>query len=71
MATTVLEDRLSRLRFDYTIRRGDTTEQLSELHELGLFTEAETLQAFAAAGLAAQHEAASSGNRGMYLARVA
>ena len=55
----------------YTVERGNEVQQISEVHELGLFTEAETLAAFATAGLTAQHEAASAGNRGLYIARIA
>lgn len=71
VASTTVEGSISRLRFDYTITEGARTERLSELHELGLFTEQETLRAFAAAGLDARHEAPSPSNRGLYVARHA
>jgi SAM-dependent methyltransferase len=71
VAITEIVGRLSRLRFDYTIVQGGETQQTTEMHELGLFTEEETLRAFAFAGLNAQHEAASPTNRGLYLARIA
>ena len=66
----VIEGRISQLRFDYTITEAGHTRQATEIHELGLFTEAETLQAFSAAGLTAVHHAASPGNRGLYVARA-
>jgi SAM-dependent methyltransferase len=69
--STVIEDRMSYLRFDYTITRGSDVQEIHETHELGLFTVDETLAAFAAAGLAAEHEAASERNRGLYIARRA
>ncbi len=69
--TTLIEGRLSTLRFDYTVERRGETHLINEVHELGLFTDAEMLQAFAAAGLSAYHEAASPSNRGLYIARIA
>jgi ubiquinone/menaquinone biosynthesis C-methylase UbiE len=71
VGTTEIEDRLCRLRFDYTVEELGRVQRITEVHELGLFTEQETLQAFAAAGLAAQHEAKSPSNRGLYVARIA
>jgi hypothetical protein len=69
VSTTDIDGRLFLLRFDYTIREGDRVRHTTELHELGLFTRDETLQAFAAAGLAARHEAPTPQNRGLYIAR--
>jgi SAM-dependent methyltransferase len=68
-ATTELDFGISRLRFDYTVESAEGVDHFSEVHELGLFTEEETLLAFNAAGLDAQHEAASSTHRGLYIAR--
>jgi ubiquinone/menaquinone biosynthesis C-methylase UbiE len=68
--TTEIVGRICRLTFEYTIREGDRVRHTSEVHELGLFTRDETLQAFAAAGLTARHEAPSALNRGLYIARV-
>jgi len=65
-----VEGRLSRLQFDYTIHEGDRVRQTTELHELGLFTVAEMLDAFSAAGLNAEHHAPSERNRGLYIARA-
>jgi SAM-dependent methyltransferase len=65
-----VEGRLSRLQFDYTIHEGDRVRQTTELHELGLFTVAETLDAFSVAGLRAEHHAPSERNRGLYIARA-
>jgi SAM-dependent methyltransferase len=70
MATTAIEGRMSRLQFDYTLVEDGEEQRMSETHELGLFTEAETLEAFDAAGLAARHEAESPSNRGLYVARL-
>jgi SAM-dependent methyltransferase len=68
--TTLIQDRLCYLRFDYRVERGDEVQEIHETHELGLFTEDETLAAFAAVGLHAEHEAASASNRGLYIARL-
>ena len=70
-ATTEVEGRMSYIRFDYTIHEGDRVRRTTELHELGVFTVEETLEAFSAAGLTARHEAPSERNRGLYIARVA
>lgn len=69
-ATTKSEGRMCYLRFDYTISEGDQVRRTTEVHELGLFTRDETLQAFSAAGLMARHEAPSGTNRGLYIANV-
>ena len=66
---TELDGRMSRLRFDYEVETNDGVQHFTELHELGLFTEEETLQAFASAGLVATHEAATATHRGFYIAR--
>jgi SAM-dependent methyltransferase len=67
--TIRLEGRICHLTFDYVITEGDAVRHASELHQLGLFTEAETLRAFSDAGLDVRHEAASPSNRGLYIAR--
>lgn len=69
VSTTDIDGRRFLLRFDYTIREGDRVRHTTELHELGLFTRDETLEAFGAAGLTARHEAPTKLNRGLYLAR--
>ena len=69
VGTTEIEGRVCHLRFDYRIEQAGVTREAAEVHELGLFTEAETLQAFAAVGLKVRHEAASPRNRGLYIAR--
>lgn len=71
VGTTEIEDRLCRLRFDYTVEEPGRVQHITEVHELGLFTEQETLDAFAAAGLTARHDAKTASNRGVYVARIA
>jgi SAM-dependent methyltransferase len=69
-ATTEISDRLSRLRFEYTIDTKGQTRHATEVHELGLFTVEEMLEAFAAAGLDARHDAQGLMDRGLYVAKV-
>ena len=68
--TTEIDGRMCHLRFDYRIAEGGQVRETSEIHELGLFTKDETLHAFLAAGLTAQHHAAADTNRGLYVART-
>jgi hypothetical protein len=69
-STTEILGRICRLTFDYEIEEEGVVRNAVEVHELGLFTTDETLKAFAAAGLQARHDAPSSHNRGLYIARA-
>ena len=69
--TTEVIGRLSRLRFDYVITDATGERRASEVHELGLFTIPEMLQAFSLAGLAAERLEGSFTDRGLYLSRIA
>jgi SAM-dependent methyltransferase len=69
-STTEILGRICRLTFDYEIEEEGVVRNAVEVHELGLFTTDETLKAFAAAGLQARHDAPSSRNRGLYIARA-
>jgi SAM-dependent methyltransferase len=62
---------LSRLLFDYEITDGSGTRHASEVHELGLFTNAELLDAFTRAGLSAAYDPQGLTGRGLYVARIA
>jgi SAM-dependent methyltransferase len=68
---TEIDGLLSRLRFDYEIDDNGTIRRMSEVHELGLFTTDEMMEAFRAAGLAVQHEPAGPSGRGLFIARRA
>lgn len=70
MAYTTITGRLSRLQFEYLIGRPDGIERASEVHELGLFTVAETMECFRGAGLRATHDQKGPTGRGLYVARV-
>jgi SAM-dependent methyltransferase len=66
-----VDDRLSRLNFDYEIEEGGLTRHASEVHELGLFTVEEMTQAFQDAGLDADHDPKGLTDRGLFVARPA
>ena len=65
---TEVEDRLSRLRFEYLIGRSGGIEHAVEIHELGLFTIEEMLECFRQAGLQATHDPKGPYGRGLFLA---
>lgn len=71
VARVEVEGRLSRLHFDYEIADGTGTRRASEIHELGLFTTAELMEAFRNAGLDADHDPKGLTDRGLFVARVA
>ena len=69
-ARVEVDDRLSRLFFDYEIGDATGTRRASEVHEMALYTRSELLQAFRDAGLEAQFdETGLFDNRGLYFAR--
>jgi SAM-dependent methyltransferase len=68
---TVINGRLSRLLFDYEIEEHGEVRHMSEVHDLGLFTAEELMEAFRAAGLDAQHDAEGLTGRGLFVARSA
>jgi SAM-dependent methyltransferase len=61
-------DGLAILDFHYLVGTPEGVEHLTELHEIGLFTHQEHLDAFRAAGLEAEHDAEGLMGRGLYLA---
>lgn len=71
MSHTEVEDRLSRLRFEYLIGRPEGIEHVVEIHELGLFTTEEMLECCRLAGLQATHDPKGLNGRGLFLARAA
>ncbi len=71
MSRMEVEDRISRLHFEYLIGRPAGIEHTSELHLLGLFTTAELLACFEDAGLAAEHDPVGPSDRGLFTARLA
>jgi len=68
MNVSVREARLSIFDFHYTVGTPAGIETFTERHTLGLFTREEYEAAFAAAGLAADHDPEGLDGRGLYLA---
>jgi SAM-dependent methyltransferase len=68
---TEIHGTTSRLLFDYEIDDHGAVRRVSEVHELGLFTAEEMLQAFAAAGLHVDHDPEGLIGRGLFIARRA
>jgi SAM-dependent methyltransferase len=64
-----LEERISRLHFEYLIGDADGIHHLVEEHELGLFTQDEILDAFARASLDVSYQVDGPTGRGLYVAR--
>lgn len=69
VSRTVVEDRISRLEFEYLIGEPVGIRRATEIHELGLFTKEETRAAFRAAGFAAEYDEDGPTGRGLWMAR--
>jgi SAM-dependent methyltransferase len=67
---TEIDERISRLHFDYEISDARGTRHASEVHELGLFTVPQQLAAFDRAGFEARFEPAGFCDRGLFVARA-
>jgi SAM-dependent methyltransferase len=68
---TEIDGPLSRLLFEYEIDDHGEIRRMSEVHELGLFTTEELMQAFRAAGLDVEHDQEGLTGRGLFIARSA
>jgi SAM-dependent methyltransferase len=66
-----LEQRLSRLHFDYEITDAGGTRHATEVHELGLFSNEELLDTFRAVGLLPEYDPKGPADRGLYVAVAA
>ena len=66
-----VDGRVSRLHFDYDITDRTGTRHAAEVHELGLFTTGEMLDAFRRAGLDASHDPVGLTDRGLFVGRAA
>jgi SAM-dependent methyltransferase len=64
-----VEPSLSRLHFDYEITDATGTRHVHEVHELGLFTNAELMDAFRGSGFAVTYDSVGLINRGLYIGR--
>lgn len=67
MSRTVVDGDVSRLEFEYMIGTAEGIERRSEVHELGLFTQAQMEAAFAAAGLVVERRPEALRTRGIYI----
>lgn len=67
MSRTLLRGRVSTLEFEYLIGTPDGIEHRSEIHQLGLFTEAEMVRAFESAGLEVERIEKALRTRGIYV----
>ena len=65
------KDRMSWIHFDYEITDATGTRTTSEVHELGLFTPDEMLDAFTSVGLTATFDPHGLIGRGLYVGRAA
>lgn len=61
------EGRISVLDYHYLVASPRGVERFTERHEMGLFTVAETLDAFRDAGLVADHDPIGLSGRGLYV----
>ena len=66
-----IDGRISRLHFGYSIETPDGVRRVSEVHELGLFTQGEMAAAFRASGFRAEFDPAGLTGRGLWAARDA
>jgi SAM-dependent methyltransferase len=70
-STTSIHGTLSRLIFDYQIEDASGIQRAREVHDLGLFSSTEMLDAFEGAALTATYDPVGMfDNRGLYIARV-
>jgi SAM-dependent methyltransferase len=70
MSRTVIEGSVSRLEFEYLIGTPDGMERRSEVHELGLFTQAQMEAAFRNARLTVERRPEALRTRGLYIGRA-
>jgi SAM-dependent methyltransferase len=71
VSRTLVEGSISRLELTYCIGRATGVETRQELHELGLFTQAEVENAFRATGLSVERRLGVLRRRGVYIGRLA
>jgi SAM-dependent methyltransferase len=69
MSRTLIDGDISRLEFEYLLGGPEGIERRAEVHELGLFTQAQMEQAFRAAGFSVERRLGLLRMRGVYLGR--
>lgn len=67
MYTSEIEDNVSIFKINYLVGTPEGVTYFTEKHEMGLFTEAEYIEAFERAGLAVEHDPKGLFGRGMYI----
>ena len=67
MNSSVVEGNVSIMDFHYLVGTADGVEYFTELHELGLFTHDQYVEAFTAAGLRVEYDAEGLMGRGLYI----
>jgi SAM-dependent methyltransferase len=68
MSRSGVDGRVSWVEMEYLVSDGQTLEQFSERHELGLFTPDEMRAALESTGLRVEHDAAGLIGRGLWIA---
>ena len=71
MGRMTVEERTSRLEFEYLIGQAEGIRRASEVHELGLFTVEEMKEAFVQNGFTVEHDPKGPTGRGLYIGTVA
>lgn len=69
VSRTVVEDRISRLEFEYLVGEPGGIRRATEVHELGLFSRGEMRAAFRAASFDAEYDEEGPTGRGLWMAR--
>jgi hypothetical protein len=67
MSHSSKKGRISILDFQYLIGTSEGLQHITELHEFGLFTHEEYMDAFRKAGLNVSHEPEGVDGRGLYI----
>ncbi|HWA83188.1 MAG TPA: class I SAM-dependent methyltransferase [Fimbriimonadaceae bacterium] len=70
MSMPGVEGRVSTIQFEYLVCTAEGFERASEEHRLGLYSQDEYLEAFAAAGLAGGFVESEAFGRGLYVGRL-
>ena len=70
ISTNRTVDRVSVIQMEYLIGTEEGIEHFKEIHEMGLFSDAETREAFELAGLACEYEEDGVSGKGLYIGQL-